>query len=82
MAIHDFRVEKPATKPEYPISDPVNVFHDSGLVTVAYWDERDKRFHELEGETYDGGVVKWADIIFPSGWNYDSDVYGGDTISV
>lgn len=80
MAIHDFKIEKPHTTPEQPISDPVLVFHDCGIMTIAYWDSRDKKFHELEGETFDGGVVKWSDITFPSGWNYDSDLYGGNTV--
>ena len=72
--IRDARIEKPQTE-DY-VSDPVIVFTDNGIVTVAYWDERDKYWHDTDGQTF-GNVVKWSEITFPSGWKCDWSLYGG-----
>lgn len=75
MMIHDVKIKKPETN-EQGISDPVNVFTDNGLVLVAWWDERDKYWHTIDDETF-GNAKAWSNINFPTGWDYDSELYGG-----
>ncbi len=71
----DAKLTKPLTN-EHGISDPVNVFLDDGRVYVAWWDANKKMWFEADGDSY-GKVKFWCYINFPTGWNYDSDLYGG-----
>lgn len=76
MMIHDAKIEKPFVN-EQGISDPVNVFTTNGMILVAWWDENDKCWHDINGETF-GAVKYWSNINFPTGWSYDSELYGGE----
>lgn len=74
--MHDAKIEKPFVNKQ-GISDPVNVFTTNGMVLVAWWNENDKWWHDIDGETF-GAVTHWSSINFPTGWNYDSELYGGE----
>lgn len=70
----DAKIDKPIVDTLDYISDPVIVFTDNGIVTVAWWDEKDHYWHDAEGQTF-GNVVKWSEIDFPSKWEYDKELY-------
>lgn len=74
--IRDARIEKPSTN-DMGLSDPVVVFTDNGIVMVAYWDSKDKYWHDTDGQTF-ANVVRWSEIQFPGGWKCDWSLYGGE----
>lgn len=79
--IHDARIEKPATAAvgsHKGMSDPVVIYDWDGLYGIAFWDDNDNQWHEIidgREEIYGDGIIWWADIMTPRGWNYDSDYY-------
>ena len=82
--VHDAKIEKPPVN-KAGISDPVNVFTDNQMVLTAWWNAKERRWECIEADDYGlhkewfGNVLKWSSIDYPSGWTYDSEIYGGDS---
>lgn len=72
----DAKIYKPLVN-DRGISDPVVVFTSNNMVLVAWWDERDKFWHSLDGDSF-GNVLWFEEIEFPKGWIYDDVLYGGE----
>lgn len=72
----DAKIYKPLVN-DRGISDPVTVFTSNNMVLVAWWDERDKFWHSLDGDSF-GNVLWFDEIEFPKGWTYDDVLYGGE----
>lgn len=85
--IHDARIDKPTTATKGPhkgLSDPVLVYDWDGLYGIAFWDETDQAWHEINDgreEIYTDGIRWWSNIPKPSGWNYDSDYYSSGFVA-
>lgn len=73
--VYDAKIDKPQID-QNGVSDPVAVFTDKQEVLVAWWNEKDLKWHTSD-EREDISVLYWSKIEFPHGWFYDASLYGG-----